>query len=211
MYRGKSFTLIELLVVVSIIAILAALLLPALSRARESARSSSCMGNLKQLGYAFQVYTADYNDSIFYAYHSDDSVAPCWLDLMLPELKISSNYGKNYRPIGRKTVLWCPSRNLEPDLYCGYGINIYATPGHSDKTRAASYRGYIKKLSQATKSSTASLFMDSDSTLISYNGIKLMAYNESEAHRHSRCASFLLMHRAAIFSSGLHTSRCAGL
>ena len=61
--RGvRGFTLIELLVVIAIIAILAAILFPIMLRAKEVGRRSRCLGNLRQLGFAAQMYAESYND-----------------------------------------------------------------------------------------------------------------------------------------------------
>jgi len=60
--KRRAFTLIELLVVITIIAILAAILFPVFARARENARRTSCLSNLKQMGLALMQYTADYDE-----------------------------------------------------------------------------------------------------------------------------------------------------
>jgi prepilin-type N-terminal cleavage/methylation domain-containing protein/prepilin-type processing-associated H-X9-DG protein len=71
--RKKSgFTLIELLVVIAIIALLAAILFPVFSRARESARRASCQSNLKQIGLGFAQYSQDYDERLPYESAADD-------------------------------------------------------------------------------------------------------------------------------------------
>jgi prepilin-type N-terminal cleavage/methylation domain-containing protein len=64
---AKGFTLIELLVVIAIIAILAAILFPVFARAREKARQSSCLSNVKQITLGTQMYVQDYDEKFPFA------------------------------------------------------------------------------------------------------------------------------------------------
>jgi len=136
--QGKAcFTLIELLVVIAIIAILAAMLLPALSAARERARSSSCMSNLKSLGTTFLLYT-DSNDGCL-PYSSWDfntyKTREIWYRAIAPytgDPDADPNYWwQSVSSSSANKVLFCPSAEGEekssPVVAFTIGMSYYAS------------------------------------------------------------------------------------
>ena len=88
MTRRTGFTLIELLVVIAIIAILAAILFPVFARAREKARQTSCLSNLKQIGLGEKMYESDYDEcTASYSSHPGAAAAYSYIQMLEPYLK----------------------------------------------------------------------------------------------------------------------------
>lgn len=99
--RGYAFTLIELLATIAIVAIVAALVFPAMARARESAKQAVCVSNFRQAAQASLLYHGDYDDRMAPASYAPGSYASSrndktWVQLLLP-------YVRNFR------VFFCPS------------------------------------------------------------------------------------------------------
>ncbi|MFZ4508418.1 MAG: prepilin-type N-terminal cleavage/methylation domain-containing protein [Fimbriimonas sp.] len=116
----RAFTLIELLVVIAIIAILAAILFPVFAQAKASAKNSSTLSNLKQVGLASIMYSSDYDDAIIPWEHQDNPWTP-WPILIQPYVK---NTSLVFDPT--RQVPWVPiDKNNEWGWNTTLAINAY--------------------------------------------------------------------------------------
>lgn len=136
---GAGFTLIELLVVIGIIAVLAGLVLPALSRAKQKARSIQCLNQMRQLGLGVRLHASDNEDAFPRSQHSAFANGELpWERAIAPELGSSTTTwstllnGVYHCPADRRTTPW------------SYGLNVYFELGPDDDYpgKPQSWRNY---------------------------------------------------------------------
>ena len=132
----QAFTLVELLVVIAVIAILAALLLSAVTKAKDAAKSAACKSNLRQLGFALNMYVDDFDKYPGNrAMYSEGAFQGFWgtgMNWLNPYLgghydpdALNSLY---YWADGRRTVFSCPAvkPRYYPGLFGGQGLSVYS-------------------------------------------------------------------------------------
>jgi prepilin-type N-terminal cleavage/methylation domain-containing protein/prepilin-type processing-associated H-X9-DG protein len=149
----KGFTLIELLVVIAIIAILAAILFPVFAKAREKARQTSCLSNLKQIGVAALQYAQDYDET--YNGSAQSRPPPClnWSQMIEPYIKNTQVF--ICPSFGGAFTSTCGASYSKPSSYLsgGYAINAWSAPGTLGTTEYGPGYGTGRKIGSMTRPS----------------------------------------------------------
>ncbi|NLO04595.1 MAG: DUF1559 domain-containing protein [candidate division WS1 bacterium] len=153
-YRA-GFTLIELLVVIAIIAILAAILFPVFARAREKARQTSCLSNLKQIALADAMYQSDYDECT--ASYSD-----------VPGGQATATYREMLQPYLRnEQIVLCASDSR--DSGWSYGPNISDT-GLPNLANSHGYLYAFRKIATFQRPAETAIFADTAGSYWRYSG-----------------------------------------
>jgi len=136
--KSGAFTLIELLVVIAIIAILAAILFPVFAQAKEAAKKTSCLSNIKNVVTGAIMYAGDYDDNVVppsYYYNSDYTVTYFWFGGLVynPTTRVSTNdptLGLLYPYVKSGPVENCPDNvGIAVDPYSGYNFGLSMNGG----------------------------------------------------------------------------------
>jgi prepilin-type N-terminal cleavage/methylation domain-containing protein len=216
--RAAGFTLIELLVVIAIVAVLAGMLMPAVSAVRSAAKGSACASNLRQLGLVLNTYAIDHEERLPPPQHQ---AGYYWSGVLFDEGYLEAAFDIGYwRATARNVpLLRCPARQSSEAVLidANYGLNyrLAALMGIPEVANHVSWRYEGFLLSRATQPAERLLAGDAVNTWCTGRAdTTLTAYNANMSYRHAARSQILYLDshvgaitRQAMFDDWSHSQR----